>query len=1084
MTIQPDVIGNSEGDRRPRVLLDPYPGLRPFTETEQRLFFGRTQQIDDILQRLEKRSFALVTGGSGSGKSSIVNAGVIPALRKKQLSSRSDFWLVATFSPKDQPFRNLAAELAKIIEPLAAQSPSQLIDDIELTLLETNSLEGFFVRYENRIILEEGQAPESRKRANLLIFCDQFEEIFRDQNRDNPEANQLVNLLVEAYKNQERYPRLFVIIGMRSEDLHRCAAFIDLPNVINGSMFLTRRLDETEIASAIVEPMRLSLRLRGIRPRQYKPIEVDPWPFEVDILRRLNLATSTIARDPDHLPLLQHLLSVLWRYLDINELLPVAGQTPEQYQKFRITTDHLAAALDFSSISAMDAFVRSSDERHPQEKLAEAWILKRALDGAAEAQKPSGERFSAIAGIMLRLLAEVDDRGNYKRRWTSRQEILDVAADNKATPAEVEQIIAAFSKPYPFLNVKAGLDGKIDVSHESFIRNWTQFVDWLKSERHLATAYDLLRTRYLEYQRMLSDPQRNPLARLWLRLSNRLNNEQLVELADWRRTRSGNNAWARRYANGIRGEDPEFHRNSDRRDDNIETDQLNRNLLRYYQRSKLISYRTTSFAALGALALFAAMALWLETAQRLTVSERDESYRTTLDYLYSKTDGEAAKYGANSRTANKTLYELTGYDAIVRNILQPRGDLVGWLLRFYLALTWQTDSPGKLYYGARAAIDRETRRTLDNAMFPVAGRDDSVGVQARQTQLRPSCRSQLGNPDLKKLLREDEKFMDSSMAYQVRAPLEHQGGRQIAMLPTDGGSLVTFLLSDDPSCSLLYLQTLSLPPGKLEIGPHLGLVIVNSEGQKPEDQQSFVFRIWWTRRCGPEGESDGKCTKPFFAEIKGPALLRNGSFHIIDENHLQTINGTEKKRFELPILHRPVLLDAAEARTIEFSGHADDPKQSTCALSGRYAAVIKEAGKADPDGTPARVLDIIEHTAPIADCNQAPAGEAITSIPIGDYSIRRVTFSQSKDDNLEPEFVYLQGLATGRREAPVYKLALALRQMYCLSRQDLPSDNSADNDLSSNSQYAPRSEKALRARSDELAKIPSCTDVWGDINRN
>ena len=57
------------------VLLSPYPGLRPFAETEQRLFFGRTYQVSEILQRLERTSFAVVTGGSGSGKSSIVNAG-------------------------------------------------------------------------------------------------------------------------------------------------------------------------------------------------------------------------------------------------------------------------------------------------------------------------------------------------------------------------------------------------------------------------------------------------------------------------------------------------------------------------------------------------------------------------------------------------------------------------------------------------------------------------------------------------------------------------------------------------------------------------------------------------------------------------------------------------------------------------------------------------------------------------------------------------------------------------------------------------------------------------------------------------
>ena len=87
----------------------PYPGLRPFRENEQRLFFGRDRQIKEILQRLERSSFAVVIGGSGSGKSSIVNAGVIPSLRKKQLRGRGDFWLTARFSPLDRPLERWRA---------------------------------------------------------------------------------------------------------------------------------------------------------------------------------------------------------------------------------------------------------------------------------------------------------------------------------------------------------------------------------------------------------------------------------------------------------------------------------------------------------------------------------------------------------------------------------------------------------------------------------------------------------------------------------------------------------------------------------------------------------------------------------------------------------------------------------------------------------------------------------------------------------------------------------------------------------------------------------------------------------------
>ena len=80
----------------------PYPGLRPFRENEQRLFFGRDRQIKEILQRLERSSFAVVIGGSGSGKSSIVNAGVIPSKSSRRCwrpTASPAFWIaIATTS--------------------------------------------------------------------------------------------------------------------------------------------------------------------------------------------------------------------------------------------------------------------------------------------------------------------------------------------------------------------------------------------------------------------------------------------------------------------------------------------------------------------------------------------------------------------------------------------------------------------------------------------------------------------------------------------------------------------------------------------------------------------------------------------------------------------------------------------------------------------------------------------------------------------------------------------------------------------------------------------------------------------------
>ena len=345
---------------------------------------------------------------------------------KKQLRASGDFWLTACFSPRTGHC-DIWQSRSRLVEPDPANRRSDVVEDVEQTLLETNSLGGFLQRYRARLRLEEGQAPESRENANLLIVCDQFEEIFREQNRDNPETRQLVDLIVEAHRYRDNYPQLYVIIGMRSEDLHRCAQYIDLPNVINDSSFLTRRLDENEIASAIIEPIRLVLRLRGIKPKRYEPIEVDPWPFDVELLRRLNLAVSSLAFNPDHLPLLQHLLSVLWRHVEMTKpiLRDDAIKDAAAAAAFRVTADDLAVALGFAGIAEADEFARRN-------KLSNSWILERALDRAAEGVMPTEDRLKRIAGMMFRLLALVNDRGIYTRRWTSRAEIAEVTRDLNA----------------------------------------------------------------------------------------------------------------------------------------------------------------------------------------------------------------------------------------------------------------------------------------------------------------------------------------------------------------------------------------------------------------------------------------------------------------------------------------------------------------------------------------------------------------------------------------------------------------------------------------------------------------------------
>ncbi|EIJ32982.1 hypothetical protein [Thiothrix nivea] len=91
--------------------LQPYPGLRSFERYESRIFFGRQHQVDELLTRLKESHFLAVLGSSGSGKSSLVKAGLLPGLQKGYMGEVGSRWSIAEMRPGDQPFMRLAEAL-------------------------------------------------------------------------------------------------------------------------------------------------------------------------------------------------------------------------------------------------------------------------------------------------------------------------------------------------------------------------------------------------------------------------------------------------------------------------------------------------------------------------------------------------------------------------------------------------------------------------------------------------------------------------------------------------------------------------------------------------------------------------------------------------------------------------------------------------------------------------------------------------------------------------------------------------------------------------------------------------------------
>jgi WD40 repeat protein len=260
----------------PVVSANPFPGLRPFEEDEAHLFFGREGQSDELLARLRRNRFLAVVGTSGSGKSSLIRAGLLPSLHGGFMASGAASWQVACFRPGSDPIGNLAHGLAEVFASADATG-------IETTLRRSGL--GLFEA------VREARLPAGQ---SLLVVVDQFEELFRfkqsvDAGRSG-DATAFVKLLLEATAQGE--VPLYVVLTMRSDYLGDCAQFRDLPERLNDAQYLIPRMTRDQRREAVTGPVLVG----GGR--------IAP--------RLLNRLLNDVGDNPDHLPILQHALMRTW----------------------------------------------------------------------------------------------------------------------------------------------------------------------------------------------------------------------------------------------------------------------------------------------------------------------------------------------------------------------------------------------------------------------------------------------------------------------------------------------------------------------------------------------------------------------------------------------------------------------------------------------------------------------------------------------------------------------------------------------------------------------------------------------------
>ena len=270
-----ELAANVRREDAPALGLCPYKGLNYFDEADADLFVGREALTAKLTERVlsltlsgspHEPRFLAVVGASGSGKSSLVRAGLVSSLRWNKSSTD---WRIYVLTPTAHPLESLVATLN-------AGSVTALAEDLRT---EENNLQIFVKRKSG-----------SKKGAHILFVVDQFEELFALCRSEEERASFIGNLFTAA---SDVGGSIAVVITLRADFYAPCANYPRLREALAKSQEYIGAMNEEELRRAIEEPAR-----RG------------RWEFEPGLV---DLLLHEVGHEPGALPLLSHALLETWQ---------------------------------------------------------------------------------------------------------------------------------------------------------------------------------------------------------------------------------------------------------------------------------------------------------------------------------------------------------------------------------------------------------------------------------------------------------------------------------------------------------------------------------------------------------------------------------------------------------------------------------------------------------------------------------------------------------------------------------------------------------------------------------------------------
>jgi energy-coupling factor transporter ATP-binding protein EcfA2 len=403
----------------------PYKGLRYFDVADAPYFYGRAVLTDQLLDRVKvgKGNFLAVLGASGSGKSSVVRAGLLYRLQQGQHLSGSEQWQIRILTPGNQPLQNLAA----------------VFMDATITTARAEQL-----RIAEAAVAEGATGLARLIRASLaprtLVFIDQFEEIFT-LCQSPVERQQFFACLLGALK--QTGDKLCIVLATRADFFGKCTEqeYSGLADMMQVHLVNVRPMIAMELERAICEPAKLV----GVKVEEnlVKQILTDLGVTEDFPSSEAEKSETNIAREPGSLPLLEFTLEQLWQYRELDRL-------------------------------TLNIYVRLGGVKKTLEKYA---------DGVYQSLQP--EELKSIAKRIFLELTQLGEGTEDTRRRILKKDLVTSRQSEALVDEVVGKLSTARLIVTDRLQARSESEGGeiVEVAHEALIRHWGELKKWVSANR-------------------------------------------------------------------------------------------------------------------------------------------------------------------------------------------------------------------------------------------------------------------------------------------------------------------------------------------------------------------------------------------------------------------------------------------------------------------------------------------------------------------------------------------------------------------------------------------------------------------------